>query len=127
MIVLLASCNSDTASKAIVEEAHNNYISSFDWSIDSKHSEVSETIQYRTELIDNLKAAGIDLGPVQGKEATITTYLLKEKQKTGDHLRVTISEDDGRIIGGYGSLENWEPGLFSLKGKEQLVRDGIIK
>ena len=126
LFILLAGCNSDTTSNATVEEAHKNYISSFGWSIDSKLSEVSETIQYRPELIGNLKAAGIDLGPFQGKEATITTYLLEEKQKTDDHLRVTIFEVDGRIIGGYGSLENWEPGLFSLEGKERLVRDGII-
>ncbi|WP_179884901.1 DUF4830 domain-containing protein [Bacillus sp. AFS015802] len=126
-IILLTGCTPDTDSEEDIKESHQNYISSFDWSIDSKISAVSETLHQRPELIDSLKAAEFDLGPVQGEEAVITTYLLNEKQTNGDDLRVSVYEVDGEIIGGYGVLENWVPGVFSLDSKEQLVSDGIVR
>jgi len=60
------------------------------------------------------------------KEIEITTYILKEKQKTGKKLYASIYEYNGRIIGGNGQLEEWEPGVFSLKDKERLINEGTI-
>lgn len=126
-ITLMYGCDSNNTPKKVLNEAHSHYLSSFGWEIDSKLSERFETIRYSPELIDNLKTAGIDFSPHQGKRAVITTYLLKEQQTTGDKLRITVVEVNDKIIGGYGSLENWEPGLFSLNDKDRLVSEGIIR
>ncbi len=67
---------------------------------------------------------GLDLKPY--KEVHITTYLLKEKQKTGKKIYADIYQVNEDIIGGYGHLEEWEPGVFSLKEKERLIKEGII-
>jgi hypothetical protein len=42
-------------------------------------------------------------------------------------MQVAVYEIDGEIIGGFGILGNWDPGLFSIRDKERLVRDGIIR
>jgi hypothetical protein len=68
--------------------------------------------------------AGIDLKPY--KEVYITTYLLKEKQKTGKKIYAYIYQINEDIIGGHGHLETWEPGVFSLKDKERLINEGTI-
>lgn len=60
------------------------------------------------------------------KEIYITTYLLKEKQKTGKKIYADIYQINEDIIGGAGHLETWEPGDFSLKDKEKLINEGII-
>jgi hypothetical protein len=60
------------------------------------------------------------------KEIYITTYLLKEKQKTGKKIYADIYEYNGHIIGGSGHIELWMPGDFSLKAKEGLINEGTI-
>ncbi|CAM4431325.1 hypothetical protein FHS16_001715 [Paenibacillus endophyticus] len=59
-------------------------------------------------------------------EAEITTYMLKETQKTGKKISASIYEYNGHIIGGNGQLEEWLPGVFSLKDKERLISEGTI-
>ncbi|MBW3110316.1 DUF4830 domain-containing protein [Bacillus sp. MCCB 382] len=127
MVLLLYGCNPINTSKEDVDEEQIDYISSFDWMVDSKIGEESVTLHHGPEHIEKLKAAGIDFSPYQGKDATITTYQLKEKQTTGDDLELVIYEVDDKIIGGYGVLEGWDPGLFSLNDKERLVKDDIIR
>ncbi|REK77733.1 hypothetical protein DX130_12300 [Paenibacillus paeoniae] len=56
----------------------------------------------------------------------ITTYLLKEKQKTGKKIHAFIYQINEDIIGGSGHLETWEPGDFSLKDKKRLINEGTI-
>ncbi|MFI8687642.1 DUF4830 domain-containing protein [Rossellomorea sp. NPDC077527] len=111
----------------VIEESHQAYVSSFGWKIDSKMDATSETLRHAPEQIDNLKVAGMDFSPYQGKEAVITTYILKDKQKNGDDMWVKVYEVEDEIIGGFGILEGWDPGLFSLEDKERVVRDGIIR
>jgi len=60
------------------------------------------------------------------KEIEITTYMLKEKQTKGKKMYASIYEYNGHIIGGNGQLEEWEPGVFSLKDKERLINEGTI-
>ena len=88
----------------------------------------SEVVNYYPERIETMQIAGLNLDPYnqRGKEAKITTYTLKEKQKNGDKLSATIYEIDGQLIGGYGGLENWIPGVFSLSDKERLIEEEII-
>lgn len=124
LIFVLAGCGG--ADKDI-KESHQTYLSSFGWTIDSKGEETTEILRHAPEQIDNLKATGMDFSPYQEKEAFITTYLLKDEQKHGDDMWVKVYEIDGQIIGGYGILEGWDPGLFSIDDKERLVEDGIVR
>ncbi|WP_407647342.1 DUF4830 domain-containing protein [Gracilibacillus oryzae] len=85
-------------------------------------------MNYYPERISMIQSGGLDLEAYnkKGKEATITTYRLKEKQQNGDKLSATIYEIDGKIIGGYGGLENWDPGIFRLDDKKRLMKEGKI-
>jgi hypothetical protein len=119
--MLLVAC-----SRSEEMAAHQKYLDDFGWTIKKKESEEVKILHYFPEYLQTLKIAGLDLEAYQGDEATITTYLLKEKQTTGDKMRVIIYEVDGAIIGGHGSLENWAPGAFSLDDKERLLDEGIL-
>nr|WP_306220716.1 DUF4830 domain-containing protein [Cohnella sp. WQ 127256] len=99
---------------------HVEYLKSFGWHIEEKISErTQDTKNFLPATI-----AGIDLKPY--KEIEITTYMLKEKQKTGKKIYASIYEYNGHIIGGNGQLEEWEPGVFTLKDKEWLINEGKI-
>jgi len=99
---------------------HADYLKSFGWHMDGK---ISERIQGTQNFLD-AQMAGIDLEPY--KEIEITTSKLKEKQKTGKKIYASVYEYNGKIIGENGKLEEWEPGVFSLKDKERLVSEGTI-
>jgi hypothetical protein len=120
-MIMLFGC-----SKSDITEAHQEYLNDFGWTIKKEENEEVRVLNYYPEYLQTLKIAGLDLEAYQGDEATITTYLLKEKQTTGDKMRVIIYEVDGEIIGGHGSLENWAPGAFSLDDKERLLEEGIL-
>ncbi|WP_259391425.1 DUF4830 domain-containing protein [Paenibacillus sp. 1011MAR3C5] len=99
---------------------HVKYLESFGWHIEEKINE-------RTQATKNFlpaTIAGIDLQSY--KEIEIITYMLKEKQKTEKKVYASIYEYKGHIIGGNGQLEEWEPGVFSLKDKERLINEGTI-
>lgn len=121
-MIMLFGCNHSEVTKE-----HQEYLESFGWTIKKKESEEVKVLDYYPEYLQTLKIAELDLEQYQGKEATITTYLLKEKQINGDKMKVFIYEIDGEIIGGHGLLENWSPGAFSLDDKERLKDEGIMK
>lgn len=113
-------CNKENET---VSQSHKDYVFNYGWNIESTCYSITEKVSYNLGLIDFLKGAGLDLTPYNnmGKEALITTYTLMEKQSNGDKLSATIYEIDGKIIGGIGSKENWEPGMFSLSDKKEIV------
>jgi hypothetical protein len=97
-----------------------DYIESFGWHIEEK---VGERMQATKNYLP-AKNIGIDLEPYE--EISITTYLLKEKQKDGKKIFADIYQNNEEIIGGTGHLENWEPGDFSLNDKERLLSEEVI-
>jgi len=114
----MIGCSKETSDQNNV--THIEFLKSFGWHIE-------EIISERTQDTKNFlpaTIAGIDLKPY--KEIEITTYMLKEKQKTGKKMYASIYEYNGHIIGGNGQLEEWEPGVFSLKDKERLIHEGRI-
>ena len=116
--------NNDSISKS-----HQEYLLQHGWHIKSSCGAIKQVIEYYPERIQSLQSAGLNLEPYnhKGIEANIITYLLKEKQQTGDKLTATIVEIDGELVGGYGGLENWIPGIFNLSEKNRLVEEGIIE
>ena len=122
--------NSDCNKKnTTISKSHQDYLLQYDWHIQSPCSIRKEVVDYYPEHISTLLSGELNLEPYnkKGKEATITTYTLKEEQQNGDKLSAAIYEIDGKLIGGYGVLENWEPGIFSLDEKIRLIELGNIR
>ncbi|RCW39618.1 DUF4830 domain-containing protein [Paenibacillus prosopidis] len=122
--VLLIGCGKETTEEIL--EEHIQYLDSYGWHVKDKISEKSEVMNYFPERLQTLRIAGLDLEPYKNKELVVTSYKLKEKQKTGKKMYVSIYEYDGKIIGGHGGLEDWDPGLFALTDKERLINEGIM-
>ena len=118
-----------TQANDTISKSHKDYLSQYRWHIKSKCNTSTEIVNYYPEQIETLQIGGLNLEPYNNKgiEATITSYRLIEKQQNGDTLSATIYEIDGNLVGGYGGLENWTPGIFSLDDKERLIDEGIIK
>lgn len=116
--MFLIGCSKETTEQNNVK--HIEYLKSFGWHIEEK---ISERTQDTKNFLPATNA-GVDLKPYN--EIYITTYLLKEKQKTGKKIYASIYLVNEDIIGGNGHLETWEPGDFSLKDKEKLINEGII-
>ena len=119
------NCNKTNES---ISKSHQQYLLKYGWDIKAKLSTCKRVVDYYPEFISTLQSGGLNLEPYNqnGKEAVITTYTLKEKQLNGDKLSATIYEIDGTLVGGYGGLENWVPGVFSLDDKERLIKQGVI-
>lgn len=123
-LVFLMGCDNESAEPTESTEQsnveHTAYLKSFGWHVENK---VGERMQSTKNYLPAANV-GIDLKPYN--EIYITTYLLKETQKTGKKIFADIYEVNGDIIGGNGHLENWEPGDFALKAKKQLIKEGTI-
>lgn len=111
-----------------ISKIHQEYLLQYGWHIKSKKNTCIKVVNYSPERISTLQGYGLKLDPYnnKGKEAKITTYSLKGNQQNGDTLSATIYEIDGILVGGYGGLENWTPGIFSLNEKERLIEQEII-
>ena len=118
-----------TQATETISKSHEEYLLQYGWHIKSRCNTSTEIVNYYPERIETLQSGGLNLEPFNNKgiEATITSYRLIEKQQSGDTLSATIVEIDGELVGGYGGLENWTPGIFSLDDKERLLDEGIIE
>ncbi|RED55141.1 DUF4830 domain-containing protein [Cohnella lupini] len=121
--VLLIGCGKELDEEN--PEKHIEYLESFGWHIKDKKSKETELINNWRNYV-SARDAGIDLEPYNNKEMDIITYVLKEKQKTGKEIHASIYEINGDVIGGYGRLDDFLPGVFSLMDKEKLKMDGIM-
>ncbi|MBB6452390.1 hypothetical protein HNQ94_000835 [Salirhabdus euzebyi] len=110
-----------------IPEVHNDYLLQHNWHIKKFQKAETKVLDHFPEYYESLRIADLDLKEYEGKEVTITSYLLKEKQINGEKMTAHIYEYDGDIIGGHGVLANWSPGLFSLTDKQRLMDEGIMK
>lgn len=118
--MFLIGCSKETTEQNNVNPTE--YLKSFGWHIEEKISKR----KLETKSLDPSIAGVVDLKPYVNKDIYITTYLLNEKQKTGKKMYANIYQINEDIIGGYGNLEGWVPGVFSLKDKERLINEGTI-
>ncbi|RDU37181.1 hypothetical protein DRW41_10905 [Neobacillus piezotolerans] len=111
-----------------VNEQHQQYLSNKGWKI-KKIIEVDTFIlDTPTELLTNFEASGITfLNEYLGEEVTQYTYELKEKDIEGERLKAIIYETKEEIIGGYGVLPSWTPGIFNLDDKQRLINEEMVK
>lgn len=112
-----------------ISENHQQFIEQYGWHFKYKCRTSIAELNLFPETIQTLQTSGLNLEPYNnnGKEAKKTSYTLKEKQQSGDKLSAIIYEIDGKLVGGYGVLDNWDPGIFSLDEKERLIDQGIIR
>lgn len=118
--MFLIGCSKETTEQNNVNPIE--YIESLGWHVEEKISNA----KLETKNSDPSIAAVVDLKPYVNEEVYITTYLLKEKQKTEKKIYANIYQVNEDIIGGFGNLDGWLPGVFSLKDKERLINEGTI-
>lgn len=123
---ILVACTDEN-----IEKEHLAYIEDLGWTIKSFNS--SEQIilgDIPPEILEGDRAANINF-KVQyiGKELTVTSYQLNEKDLEGKNYRADIYEYDGEIIGSIGQSSAY-PGAFNLadkKGEEERNKETLKK
>ena len=112
----------------IVNERHEIYLSEKGWEIKKSLEVETYILDIPDEILNNYEASGITfLRDYKDEEVIQHTYLLKEKDDNGERLQAVIFEVDKEIIGGYGVLRTWEPGIFNLDDQERLIKEQMIK
>ena len=106
---------------------HRNYLMNEDWIVKEKLEETKYELNMPEEILVNYDASGVTFfRDYQNQEVTKYIYLLKEKDIEGANIKAVIFENDGKIIGGYGVLSSWTPGVFNLEEKERLIAENKI-
>lgn len=122
-VLLLVACSQET-----INEQHKAYLSNKGWEITQSTEVETYSLDIPEEMLVNYEASGIIfLREHVGETVTTYSYELKEKDIEGERLKASIYEVDGVIIGGYGALPNWTPGLFNLDEKERLMDERLIQ
>lgn len=121
-VLLLAGCS------ASINESHTHYLTQYDWEPKKLLESSTSTLNEPEEMLENYRASGLTFyDSYAGEQAMNYVYALKEKDRDGNNLKVVLVEVDGEIIGGYGVLPNWTPGVFALTEKIRLVEEGKIE
>ena len=122
LILFLAAC------VQTLNEQHVTFLEDEGWNVKEFVSEEIMPLDVPEEMLANYEASGITfIRAYQGPEATQFVYNLKEKDTDGDSLKAVLYEVDGEVIGGYGVMSNWIPGLFNLTDQERLLSEKMIK
>ncbi|MER2108561.1 MAG: DUF4830 domain-containing protein [Solibacillus sp.] len=124
-ILFVSACRQEN-----LNEQHKVYLSNQGWEIKELTEVETYILDIPGEMLSNYEASGITfLREHLGEEVTQYSYKLKLKEKDieGKRLKSVILEVDGQIIGGYGVLPSWDPGLFNLDDKERLINEQMIK
>ncbi|WP_042475690.1 DUF4830 domain-containing protein [Bacillus ndiopicus] len=110
------------------DQQHKEYLANMGWHIKKQEREKTYTLQTPEEMLAHYDVDGLTfLRDYQGKEVTQFLYTLKEQDAEHNNVKAVILENEGDIIGGYGLLPSWDPGVFHLMEKEQLVEEKMIK
>lgn len=112
----------------IVNARHEIYLSEKGWEIKKSLEVETYILDIPDEILNNYEASGITfLSDYKDEEVIQHTYLLIERDDNGERLQAVIFEVDKEIIGGYGVLRTWEPGVFNLDDQERLIKEQMIK
>lgn len=112
----------------ILNEQHEVYLGNKGWEINESIEIETNIVEIPDEMLSNYKASGITfLSEYLGEEVTQHIYELHEEDVEGNHLKAVVFVVNGEIIGSYGVLPSWEPGVFNLDDKERLLNEQLIK
>ena len=122
-ILFVSACRQEN-----LNEKHEVYLSNKGWEIKESIEVETYILDIPEEMLSNYEASGITfLSEYLGEEVTQHSYELKEEDVEGKHLKAVVFETEGEIIGSYGVLPSWTPGIFNLDDKERLINEQMIK
>lgn len=122
-LLFVTACDQES-----IKEQHAIYLSNKGWEIKKSTEVETYILDIPDEMLGNYEASGITFfSGYLGEKVTQHSYELKEVDVKGKHLKVVIFEVEGEIIGDYGVLPSWEPGIFNLDDKERLINEQMIK
>jgi hypothetical protein len=122
-ILLVTACGQES-----FNEQHEAYLSNKGWEIKESIEIETYILDIPDEILSNYEASGITfLSEYLGEEVTQHSYELNEEDLEGKHLKAVIFEAEGKIIGDYGVLPSWDPGIFNLDDKERLIKEQMIQ
>lgn len=123
MIVVLTAC-----SREDFDMQHMQYLSDKGWDIRQALENETRTLELAEEMLSNYDASGITfLRDYNGETVTEYVYELTDKDAEGTYLKAVIFEVDSEIVGGYGILPSWTPGVFNLDTKDSLIDEETIQ
>ena len=123
LIVVLTAC-----SREDFDMQHMQYLSDKGWDIRQALENETRTSELAEEMLSNYDASGITfLRDYNGETVTEYVYELTDKDAEGEYLKAVIFEVDGEIVGGYGLLPSWTPGMFHLVTKDRLLEEQKIE
>ncbi|MFJ5772203.1 DUF4830 domain-containing protein [Psychrobacillus sp. NPDC093180] len=122
-ILFVSACSHEN-----LHEQHEIYLSNKGWEIKDLLEVETYILDIPDEMLRNYKASDITfLSEHLGEEVTQHSYDLREEDAEGKRLKAVVFEVEGEVIGGYGVLPNWDPGIFNLDEKERLINEQMIK
>ena len=122
-ILFVSACGKES-----LNEQHEEYFSNKGWKVKDLIEVETYRLDIPDEILINYEASGITfLSDYIGKEVTQHSYELKEEDIEGKRLKAEVFETEGKIIGSYGVLPSWDPGVFNLDDKERLINEQMIK
>lgn len=122
-ILFVSACGQEP-----LDEQHKVYLSNKGWEIKESTEVETYILDISSEMLSNYEASGITfLSAYLGEEVTQHSYRLKEEDIEGEGLTAVVLEVEGEVIGSYGVLPSWIPGLFNLDDKERLINEQMIK
>lgn len=121
-ILLVSGCALD------LKKEHEKYLSYKGWELKDLVEVESYILDIPAEMIRNYEASGVTfLNSYTGEVVSAYTYNLQEKDDNGERLKAVLFEVEEEIIGGYGILPSWTPGIFSLDEKDRLIEEQLIQ
>ncbi|WP_077212040.1 DUF4830 domain-containing protein [Bacillus dakarensis] len=121
-ILLVSGCAQD------LKKEHEKYLSHKGWELKDLVEVESYILDIPAEMIRNYEASGVTfLNSYTGEVVSAYTYNLQEKDDNGERLKAVLFEVEEEIIGGYGILPSWTPGIFSLDEKDRLIEEQLVQ
>ena len=122
-ILFVSACGKES-----INEQHEVYLSNKGWKVKDLIEVETYRLDIPDEILSNYEASGITfLSEYIGTEVTQHSYELKEEDIEGKRLKAEVFETEGEIIGSYGVLPSWDPGVFNLDDKGRLINEQMIK
>ena len=122
-ILFVSACGKES-----INEQHEVYLSNKGWKVKDLIEVETYRLDIPDEILSNYESSGITfLSEYIGTEVTQHSYELKEEDIEGKRLKAEVFETEGEIIGSYGVLPSWDPGVFNLDDKERLINEQMIK
>jgi len=122
-VLFVSACGQES-----LNEQHVVFLAKKGWEIKESIEIETYILDIPDEMLSNFEVNGITfLSEYLGEEVTQHSYELKEEDVEGKRLKAVVFEAEGEIIGDYGVIPSWDPGIFNLNDKERPINEQMIK